>query len=277
MWLEGFPPSTTTALRGGRMMKGRIFMDNRGKRQASSIFGGMGFYIALLVCVVAAGVVGYFALLNNGTNPDNEPVQSVDQTDPGPAQSVAAPDDEPARPVISDVPVAVDRPPVQAIEEPEPAPVPAVEDTIPTAGVEPVIPEEPVAVVAPLAGETVAAFSVEELTYDATLGDWRTHDGIDIKADAGAVVSAAAAGTVLSVEEDGRLGTTVVVDHHNGYVTTYASLQPETAVLAGDAVSAGTVIGTVGNTSLSEAGLGAHLHFSVSKDGKAVDPMEFLG
>ena len=40
-------------------MKGRIFMDNRGKRQASSLFGGMGFYIALLVCVVAAGVVGY--------------------------------------------------------------------------------------------------------------------------------------------------------------------------------------------------------------------------
>ena len=32
-------------------------MDNRGKRQAASIFGGMGFYIALLVCVVAAGVV----------------------------------------------------------------------------------------------------------------------------------------------------------------------------------------------------------------------------
>ena len=90
-------------------------------------------------------------------------------------------------------------------------------------------------------------------------------------------VAATAAGTVLSVEEDGRLGTTVVVDHHNGYVTTYASLQPETAVLAGDTVSAGAVIGTVGNTSLSEAGLGAHLHFSVTKDGEAVDPAEFLG
>ena len=37
-------------------------MEKRGKRQAASIFGGMGFYIALLVCVVAAGVVGYVAL-----------------------------------------------------------------------------------------------------------------------------------------------------------------------------------------------------------------------
>ena len=47
-------------------------------------------------------------------------------------------------------------------------------------------------------------------------------------------------------------------------------------MLAGDTVEAGTVLGAVGNTSLSEAGLGAHLHFSVVKDGQAVDPMEFL-
>ena len=258
-------------------MKGRICMDNRGKRQASSIFGGMGFYIALLVCVVAAGVVGYFALLNNEPELDNEPAQNVGQTDPGPAQSVTAPEETPARPVISDVPVAVERPPVQTAVEPEPEPVSGDEPALPTAGEEPSIAEEPMAVVSPLAGETVAVFSVEQLTYDATLGDWRTHDGIDIQAAAGAVVAATAAGTVLSVEEDGRLGTTVVVDHHNGYVTTYASLQPETAVLAGDTVSAGAVIGTVGNTSLSEAGLGAHLHFSVTKDGNAIDPVEFLG
>ena len=89
-------------------------------------------------------------------------------------------------------------------------------------------------------------------------------------------MTAAAPGTVLSVDADGRLGTTIVVDHHNGYVTTYASLQPETAVLAGDTVALGDTLGSVGNTSLSEAGLGAHLHFSVVKDGQAVDPMEFL-
>ena len=46
---------------------------------------------------------------------------------------------------------------------------------------------------------------------------------------------------------------------------------------AGDEVEAGTVIGTVGNTSLSEAGLGAHLHFAVALDGAPVDPAGFLG
>ena len=87
---------------------------------------------------------------------------------------------------------------------------------------------------------------------------------------------AAAAGTVLSVEEDGRMGTTVTVEHQDGYVTTYASLQPDPPVLAGDSVSAGAVIGTVGNTSLSEAGLGAHLHFSVARNGETIDPALFL-
>ena len=132
------------------------------------------------------------------------------------------------------------------------------------------------AVVSPLAGDTVAVFSIDQLTYDATLGDWRTHDGIDIRAEAGTAVLSASAGTVLSVEDDGRLGATVVIDHGNGYVTTYASLQPETAVLAGDTVALGDTLGSVGNTSLSEAGIGAHLHFSVTKDGLPVDPAEYL-
>lgn len=123
----------------------------------------------------------------------------------------------------------------------------------------------------------MSVFSVDQLTYDATLGDWRTHDGIDILAAAGTDVVAASAGTVLSVGDDGRLGTTVVIDHHNGYVTTYASLNPETTVLAGDEVATGTVIGAVGNTSLTESGLGAHLHFSVTRDGTPIDPTSYLG
>ena len=211
-------------------------MDNRGKRQASSLFGGMGFYIALLVCVVAAGVVGYFALLNNNDT-QTEPTQTVDRTDPGPAQSVTAPAPEPSKPVISEEPVIVTRPaPQPAAPEPDPAPV-SDDVAKPTMDTAPAAVQEPMEVASPLNGETVAVFSVDA---------------------------------------DGRLGTTIVVDHHNGYVTTYASLQPETAVLAGDTVALGDTLGSVGNTSLSEAGLGAHLHFSVVKDGQAVDPMEFL-
>ena len=91
-------------------------MERRGKRQAASIFGGMGFYIALLVCVLAAGVVGYQALLSDGTDPDvviNDPVTAaVDQVEPGEEVPVSVPEKEPVRPVISQEPVVVVRPPV---------------------------------------------------------------------------------------------------------------------------------------------------------------------
>lgn len=247
-------------------------MDNRGKRQAASIFGGMGFYIALLVCAIAAGVVGYYALLNNEAEVQEDPVQTVDRQEENNAVAVDVPEEEPAKPVISDEPVVVGS--LQPEEEPQEQ---SEEVSAPVTENVPVSSEPTLSVVNPVMGDTVSVFSVDTLTYDETLGDWRTHDGMDIQAAAGTAVAAAAAGTVLSVTEDGLLGTMVVIDHHNGYTTTYASLQPETSVLAGDEVSAGTVIGTVGNTSLSEAGLGAHLHFAVSKDGVPVNPEDFLG
>ena len=256
-------------------------MENRGKRQAASIFGGMGFYIALLVCVIAAGVVGYVALMSDGKDEVapavEDSLESMEQMEPVVAEQTA-----PVEPVISDTPVVIRQEAQEteeiasvtveaAVELPETAPVLAVSEEA-----EKPVEEETLTVVSPILGETVAVFAADELVYDATLGDWRTHNGVDIEAPAGTAVSAAAAGAVLSVEEDSRMGTTITIQHSGGYVTTYASLQPEVQVALGDSVSAGTVIGTVGNTSLTEAGLGAHLHFSVSRDGEAVDPEEFL-
>lgn len=264
-------------------------MENRGKRQAASIFGGMGFYIALLVCVVAAGVVGYFALLNEGSNEvapggDEDLTHTVDRVEEGDALPVTAPEDTVPQPVMGEETVVIAAP-MERTEDPAPTeetePVSAeVEETVPvdaSAQSPESLARGPVTVVNPVAGEAVAVFSVDQLVYDETLGDWRTHDGVDLRAEAGSAVSSAAAGTVLSVEEDDRMGTTVTIQHEDGYVTTYASLHPEVCVMAGDAVSAGTVIGTVGTTALAEMSLGEHVHFSVTRDGEVVDPLEFLG
>lgn len=262
-------------------------MENRGKRQAASIFGGMGFYIALLVCVVAAGVVGYVALVRDESvqempGGDTDPVQTVDRaevTDPIP---VAAPEEDEPQPVLGQEALAVPLPVQQAEaadKEVATATVPEEEAALPV-DADQQSPESLAkglrSVVSPVVGEAVAVFSVDQLMYDETLGDWRTHDGVDLQAEAGSAVSAAAAGTVLAVEDDDRMGATVTIQHENGYVTTYASLHPEVCVAAGDSVSAGTVIGTVGTTALAEMSLGEHVHFSVTKDGEAVDPLEFL-
>lgn len=156
--------------------------------------------------------------------------------------------------------------PVVAVTVPEPAPKPA----------KPVVAVAPNPVVMPLEGEVVAAFSMDALAYNETLADWRTHDGIDIAAEAGTGVLAAAGGTVADVREDALLGTTVVIQHKDGYRTTYASLEPELAVKFGETVTSGQLIGAVGVSAGIEAAAGPHLHFSVSKDGIAVDPAEYL-
>ena len=162
--------------------------------------------------------------------------------------------------------------------EPAPVPVPPKETKeLPEVEVDhtPVAAEAPRLVVTPLRGDVLTAFSMEELVYSPTLGDWRTHNGVDIAAQQGTTVLAASAGAVMSVTDDPLMGTTVVLEHDNGYQTTYANLQAKPNVEAGDPVSAGQIIGAVGTTAAAESGQ-PHLHFAVTKDGKAVDPNEYL-
>ena len=129
---------------------------------------------------------------------------------------------------------------------------------------------------APVAGQTVAEFAADCLGYNETTRDWRTHAGLDIAAEEGAQVCAAAAGTVYSVYDDEELGMTVVITHDGGYTTQYASLAAEVSVIPGDAVALGQPIGTVGTTALLESALEPHVHFSVTCNGDPMDPAEFL-
>ena len=240
----------------------------RGKRESlSRFFGGAGFYIALLLCVLVTGVVGYFALFNNG----GEPVEANGQTavEPPPQVPVVSTDDGDREEPPAVPPAEVTKPVEVLLPEVDVLPPPA-EVTAP------VLAEEPRIVVRPLAGEVVTTFSGDELIYNETTADWRTHGGLDISAAAGTSVVAASAGTVLSVTEDPRLGVSVTIGHRDGYETTYASLQEEVLVEEGEKVAAGQAIGAVGNTTLTEAGLGAHLHFAVTRDGQAMDPEKFL-
>ena len=129
---------------------------------------------------------------------------------------------------------------------------------------------------APVAGQTVAEYAVDCLSYNQTTRDWRTHSGLDITAEAGAQVCAAAEGTVYSVYDDEELGRTVVITHDGGYATRYGSLSQEVLVAPGDAVTLGQPIGTVGTTALLESALEPHVHFSVTCSGENMDPREFL-
>ena len=87
-------------------------------------------------------------------------------------------------------------------------------------------------------------------TYsDETRSEDTSRRGIDINAAVGTVVKAAAEGKVEEVSSNTTDGTYVVVAHANGLKTKYTNLSEEVKVATGDVVSAGTEIGTVGNTS----------------------------
>jgi len=98
------------------------------------------------------------------------------------------------------------------------------------------------------------------------------HAGIDIPAEQGAPVLAAADGTVTEVGFDADRGNYLVLDHGNGMETVYAQCLT-LAVEAGDSVTVGQEIAAVGSTGLST---GPHLHFEVRQDGEAQNPVAFF-
>jgi murein DD-endopeptidase MepM/ murein hydrolase activator NlpD len=102
--------------------------------------------------------------------------------------------------------------------------------------------------VMPVFGEVTFEFSKDKLIYSKTLEEWRAHDGLDIAADRGTAVKAAAAGVVSAVKNDPRYGILIVIDHGNGLKTVYANLASDESVSVNQKVEQGEVIGCVGDT-----------------------------
>ena len=102
------------------------------------------------------------------------------------------------------------------------------------------------------------------------------HNGVDLPAPPGALVHAAAAGTVLVIKRQGLGGVTVHLGHPGGLVTLYAHLGNLVPTIAEGrrAVAAGEALGHVARTGVT---YGTHVFFAVLKDGVAVDPEPLLG
>ena len=98
------------------------------------------------------------------------------------------------------------------------------------------------------------------------------HPGIDIAANHGVPIYAADGGVVRRAGWNGGYGNQVVIDHRNGFVTTYSHLS-RYFFGAGQLVAKGTMIGHNGSTGNST---GPHLHFEVIRNGRYVNPLNFL-
>lgn len=105
-------------------------------------------------------------------------------------------------------------------------------------------------------------------------GTWKLHSGIDVGAPTGAKFVAADDGTVLiaSYGYNGGYGNYVVINHGNGITTRYAH-GTSILVSAGQKVTKGTPVLTVGSTGAST---GPHAHFEVRVNGTAVNPLNYI-
>lgn len=228
---------------------------------------GKGFYIVLFLCVAAIGISGYYLFSTLGPEEEEAAVDAPAQVVVTPAPSATP---TPVKPTITPTPTATPTP--SATPKPSTAP-----EVTPSATPAPSVSQPAVSVYTwPVKGEVIRDFSLEVLAYDETMGDWRTHCGMDISAQFGAEVCAISAGTVEAVYEDDLMGTTVVIDHGEGVKSIYSNLAAVPTVETGDAVKTGSVIGAVGETALAESGYPPHLHLEMSRDDSIVDPLQYL-
>ena len=128
----------------------------------------------------------------------------------------------------------------------------------------------------PVLGEVVMDFSADRLIFDRTLEQFRTNAIMCIATDIGTPVHAATGGRVVSVTHSREMGNTIVLDHGNGWTTSYSQLQDGVLVRPGDVVTSGQVIGGVGAPTLYYVLLGSHLGFAVAHNDVHRDPTLLL-
>ena len=219
---------------------------------------GKGYYIALILCAAAIGITSYVYYAN--TRQEAEVL--AEEAEYIPVGTMAA--------EAEDVPVL-------APQTEKETPVPSA--TQPDATQPSVItPKEnrKFRTQTPVSGQEIYGYAMETLSYNDTTRDWRVHNGVDIAAEDGTPVCAAADGTVYTIYEDDTLGHTVVIRHEGGYTTRYSSLDDNIPVSAGDTVTMGQTIGYAGSTAMVETAMGSHVHFSVSCKDMPMNPAEFL-
>jgi septal ring factor EnvC (AmiA/AmiB activator) len=114
----------------------------------------------------------------------------------------------------------------------------------------------------PLRGKVIATFGSKVHPRYKTK---TSNLGIDIKAAPSAPIRAVAAGRVAYADQFLGYGNLVIIDHGGGFYTLYANLT-EMSAQVGNEVTAGTKVGTASD----------YLHFEIRKDGKSVNPMDWL-
>ena len=232
--------------------------------QIKKFLHGKGFALVLAACLLAAAAAGVWAVrtvrdelrqnLTDLTNPSSTARQTIPEPEPDP--DVGLEEEE----LWLDLPDTAEQAANSVAGVPQPVPGSSSASSGAASGSGSV--HEPSALrtdsapaassaapasTQPFSGRVLNAYSGDELVYSKTLGDWRTHNGVDYACAEGSEVSAPCSGKVTETGTDGP------------------------AVKPGDTVTAGQKLGTVGTISC-ECAEEAHIHLEVLQNGQYLDP-----
>ena len=252
--------------------------------QIKKFLRSRGFALALLACLVAAAAAGVWAVrtvrdelkksYDDLTTPQEEPA-------PEPQLTLDPQEDDVWQQPVTDAAESAAN-----VPKPEP-PAPSASSSGARSGSGSV--HEPSALqgasspasssaapasTQPVSGRVLNAYSGDELVYSSTLGDWRTHNGVDYAASRGAEVTAPAAGKVVETGTDDKWGPVVAIEDDSGRVWRVCGTA-DAKVKKGDTVSAGQTIGKVGSVSC-ECAEESHIHLEVVQDGRYLDPVKAM-
>ena len=123
--------------------------------------------------------------------------------------------------------------------------------------------------------KVLKTYSPAALLFSETMGDWRTHDGVDFAAEAGSDVLSVGNGVVTKVVSDSRWGYIVEADYGT-FTARYCGVTQDSAVKIDQTLHTGDVIGVLAVPPVESAEQ-SHLHFETLRDGVLADPLQALG
>lgn len=132
--------------------------------------------------------------------------------------------------------------------------------------------------VLPVNGVLSKKHDPELQVYSVTMNDYRVHIGVDIVTEKNAPVYAAADGTVARIWKDVLMGYCIAVQHSGDCLTVYKNLAEELpgGIAEGAKVRSGQLIASVGESAMIEIAEEPHLHFEMTIEELAVDPLEYF-
>ncbi len=132
--------------------------------------------------------------------------------------------------------------------------------------------------VLPVNGVLSKKHDPELQVYSVTMNDYRVHIGVDIVTEKNAPVYAAADGTVARIWKDVLMGYCIAVQHNGDCLTVYKNLAEELpgGIAEGAKVRSGQLIASVGESAMIEIAEEPHLHFEMTIEELAVDPLEYF-